>query len=242
MEEKDRLFLEEKEITYIDYVKKVNNGHVGGTLSLSNTFLYLYFMITKKSKEQIIFSKGHASLGIYIMDAINKKVNIQDIVKKFETNGSIFSMVAKRYYSMEFICFGNLGNGISYATGKALGQRNKKVFCFVGDGELDEGICWESFMAAYKYQLSNLYVIIDNNKFSHDGKTDDIMPQRCISEKMKAFGFSTVECNGHNFDEIENSFNILFADKESNPKCIVIDTIKAFGIKELENTIESHSL
>lgn len=242
MEAKDKLFLEDKLNTYIDYVKQVNNGHVGGTLSLAHTFLYLFFMVTKKSREQIIFSKGHASLGVYVMDAINKKINIQDLVRTFEGNGSKFGMIAKRNYSNEFICFGNLGNGISYATGKALGEKNKKIFCFVGDGELDEGICWEAFMSAYKYKLSNLYVIIDNNKFSHDGRIDDIMPHRCILEKIRAFGFKTEECDGHNFDQIEKSFNILFSDKENSPKCMIINTIKAFGIKSLENTVDSHSL
>lgn len=242
MKEKNKLLLEEKINTYIDFVKQINNGHVGGTLSLVHTFLYLYFVIVNKSKEQIIFSKGHASLGVYVMDVINKKVNIQDLVNNFERNGSKFGMIAKRDYSKEFICFGNLGNGISYATGKAIGQKDKRIFCFVGDGELNEGLCWEAFMTAYKYKLSNLYVIIDSNKFSHDGKTDDIMPQICISKKMTAFGFTTEECDGHSLDEIEMSFNMLLSDKKTNPKCLIINTIKAFGIKELENTVDSHSL
>ena len=242
MELKIKQELEEKLKLYIDYVKQVNNGHVGGTLSVAHTFIYLTFCVTNKTKELIIFSKGHASLGVYIMDVIKKKINIEKLIKDFEADGSSFSMIARRDYSKEVSCFGNLGNGISYAVGKAIGRKNEKIFCFVGDGEINEGLCWEAFMSANKFKLKNLYAIIDCNKFSHDGRTDDIMPLGNVAEKMKAFGFDVAECNGHDFDAIDATFSSFFTKNNESPKCIVLDTIKAFGIKELENTIESHSL
>lgn len=239
---KNEDFLNEKISTYIKYVQQINKGHVGGTLSLAHTLIYLYYTVCKKTKEQIILSKGHASLGVYVLDSINKKISIENLIQEFEANGSSFSMIARRDYSSEFICFGNLGNGISYATGKAIGNKNKRIFCFVGDGELNEGICWEAFMSAKKFKLSNLYIIIDCNDFSHDGFTSQIMPLPNIANKMKNFGFYTVECNGHSFSEIDNSMQTLFNSNSEQPKCLIIHTIKAFGIKRLENTIESHSL
>lgn len=231
--------LEKKLYLYINYVKQVNNGHIGGTLSIAHAYIYLDFHFTNK---YIVFSKGHASLGLYVMDAIKKKIKIKNLVDKFESDGSRYSMIAKHNYSKNNICFGNLGNGISYAVGKAIGNKERKIFCFVGDGEINEGLCWEAFMTANKYKLKNLYILIDCNKFSHDGCTCDIMPLGSITQKIKSFGFDVVECNGHDFCAIEKCFYILDEKKSECPKCIVLNTIKAFGIKKLENTVESHSL
>ena len=98
---------------------------------------------------------------------------------------------------------GSLGQGISAAVGMALAgkldKKDYKVYCLMGDGELQEGQVWEAFMAASKYKLDNLVVIVDLNGLQIDGKTEDVMPVSPVDKKLEAFG-EVREIDGHSFE------------------------------------------
>ena len=136
---------------------------------------------------------------------------------------------------------GSLGMGISVGVGKALYAKHKglkyNTYVLVGDGEANEGSVWEAFMSATQYKLDNLTVIIDYNNMQFDGPNDAIMALAPLADKMRAFGFKTVEVNGHSVPELLEAFQAPHVGK---PLAIVAHTIKAHGIPSLENKAESH--
>ena len=107
----------------------------------------------------------------------------------------------------------------------------------VGDGECDEGLVWESLMAAKNFNLSNLTVIVDNNGIQSDGFKKDVMNQYSLFEKFSAFGFNTIEIDGHNHFEIADSFNSKHSEK---PNAIIANTVKGKGVSFMENNVIWH--
>ncbi|CAF3819247.1 unnamed protein product [Rotaria sp. Silwood1] len=137
---------------------------------------------------------------------------------------------------------GSLGLNTSTGVGMALGMKKKKydnkVFIIVGDGELQEGQVWESFMFASHYQLDNLVYIVDNNSLQLDGKVSDVMSLGDLKSKIKAFGLDCFEVKGHDYVELNTALCI----ESKSPKCIIANTIKGKGVPEMENVVEWHSI
>ena len=140
---------------------------------------------------------------------------------------------------------GSLGQGTSQAAGLALGDRLKgrknRVFLIVGDGEMDEGQCWESFAFAAAQKLSNLVVLIDWNKKQLDGYCDDVLPMGSFAEKMRAFGFDTEEVNGNDVEAVAAALERTRQGGDK-PYAIVLDTVKGAGVEDVENTLMNHSI
>ena len=140
---------------------------------------------------------------------------------------------------------GSLGQGTSQAAGLALGNRLKgrknRVFLIVGDGELDEGQCWEAFAFAAAKKLGNLAVLIDWNKKQLDGRVDEVLPLGNIAAKMEAFGFDTVKVDGGDVEAIAAALERTRQGGDK-PYAIVLDAVKGHGIAEAENTEMNHSM
>ena len=140
---------------------------------------------------------------------------------------------------------GSLGQGTSQAAGLALGNklkgRNNRVFLIVGDGEMQEGQCWESFMFASAKKLGNLVVLIDWNKRQLDGYLDEVLPMGDFAAKMEAFGFDTVKVDGGDVEQIAAALERTRNGGEK-PYAIVLDSIKGHGVTEVENTAMNHSM
>ena len=138
---------------------------------------------------------------------------------------------------------GSLGQGVSVAAGMAKAAKYMKkdvnVYTLLGDGEIDEGEVWEAFMFAAHYALDNLCVIIDINGLQIDGRTKDVMDTGSISDKMKAFGFSVVEIDGHSFDDMEKAFAAFHAC-EGKPTAILMHTHKGKGVSFMEDSAAWH--
>jgi Transketolase, N-terminal subunit len=129
---------------------------------------------------------------------------------------------------------GSLGHGPSLALGIAyaarLNKQSYKTYLITGDGELDEGSCWEAFMAIGHFKMTSLVTIIDRNHYSIDGNTEDIMTLEPLADKMKAFNFDVKVINGHNFKEICEA--IEYAQNATDkPVCIIADTVKGEGME-----------
>lgn len=121
----------------------------------------------------------------------------------------------------------------------ALKKNNKdnRVFVLTGDGELAEGSNWEAAMSAAKFGLKNLTWIIDRNHLQISGNTEDVMPLENLKAKTEAFGFRTVEINGHEMDEIFEALSLRDSEK---PVCIIANTIKGRGLACAENQASWH--
>ena len=226
-----------------------NGAHLGGGLSMVEIFAVLYGNIisvesknaTDSLRDRVIISKGHCVLPYY--SVLNEFGFLCDKdIADFETNGSFLHGHATRNIDcgIEF-SGGSLGLGLSYAVGVALaGKLNKlsyKVYVVVGDGECNEGIVWEAFMSAVHFKLDNLVVIIDHNKLQYDGNISTIMNMGNLQTKMDAFGFHTIEVDGHDIEKLYNAFNQLTVEK---PHAVIAHTIKGKGVSFMENQKEWH--
>lgn len=138
---------------------------------------------------------------------------------------------------------GSLGQGLSIANGIALsGKMDKKdyrVYCVLGDGEIEEGEVWEAAMTSAHYKLDNLVVIVDNNNLQIDGEISKVMNPYPIDEKFKSFGFNVINIDGHNYNEIISAFENAKSIK-GKPTAIIASTIKGKGISFMENNPSWH--
>ena len=138
---------------------------------------------------------------------------------------------------------GSLGQGLSVANGIAISgkmdKKNYRVYCILGDGEIEEGQVWEAAMASNKYKLDNLCVIVDNNNLQIDGTIDEVMSSYPIDKKFESFGFNVITINGHDIQEIKEAFSKAKSVK-GRPTCIIAKTIKGKGVSFMENQVGWH--
>ena len=235
----------------IEEVYSAQSGHPGGSLSVADILTVLYFNelnIDEKSpkweeRDRLVLSKGHCSPALYSCLAnrgyfdIEKLKEFRKIGKKLQGHPDM-----KKIPGVDMTS-GSLGQGLSAANGMALaGKLDKKdyrVYCVLGDGEIEEGQVWEAAMAAAHYKLDNLCVIVDNNNLQIDGKITDVMSSYPIDEKFKSFGFQVINIDGHDIDEIIKAFEVA-RDIKGKPTCIIAKTIKGKGVSFMEDKAEWH--
>lgn len=224
-------------------------AHLGGGLSAIEIISSLYGAVLhydilnpeNPDRDRLIVSKGHCVLAYYtaleyVGFLSKKELNL------FEVNGSPLHGHATRDLtkSIEF-SGGSLSMGLSFAVGVAIACKRAKlsnqIYVIVGDGECDEGLVWEALMSASNFKLNNLTVIVDCNKLQYDGLTTGIMNSGSLAEKFKAFGFNTIEVDGHNVDSLLNAFNLKH---QQSPNAIIAHTIKGKGVSFMEGKVEWH--
>jgi transketolase len=239
-------------IDIIDMLCESGSGHSGGSLSAADILCYLYFSgklnidpknPSKKDRDRVVLSKGHACPVLYATLA-EKGYFDKSHLKTLRKFGSILQghPDMKKTPGVD-MSTGSLGQGLSCAVGMALGARlndlESNIFVIIGDGECDEGQIWEAAMAAAHYKLGNLIAIVDKNGLQIDGYTKDIMNTEPMFDKWQSFGWEVMEINGHDFDEIDNAVNKAIEIK-NKPVCIIADTVKGKGVSFMEDQCEWH--
>ncbi len=229
------------------------SGHTGGSLSVVDILVALYFGGVMRyradepqweERDRLVLSKGHACPALYAVLARAGFFD-RDLLFSLRKLGSPLQghPDSRKLPGVE-ASTGSLGNGIAQAVGMALSAsvlgRSYRVFCVIGDGEMQEGIVYEALMAASHYGLSNLVVIVDNNGLQIDGACKDVMNIYPIEEKFKAFNFETRTVNGHDFKELLELFGSLGDSKR--PVGIVAKTVKGKGVSFMENRVEYHGI
>ena len=242
--------------TRINIVKMIHNaksGHPGGSLSGADILNVLYKKCLKipsdwdkspefEKRDRFILSKGHASPLLYSILSQYGFIKPEELLtfRKFGTK--LQGHPAKNYVPGIETSTGSLGQGISIGCGIALGLKLDKnpafVFVYTGDGELQEGSCWEAFMQAAHRKLDNLVVIIDRNRLQIDGNTEKVMSLDNLHDKLKAFNWDVIEINGHDYNQIYDAINQ--AKKSSRPCAIIANTIKGKGVSFMENQAGWH--
>ena len=227
-----------------------SSAHIGGALStvdIISTLYQMVFQINKKdlfdeNKDRFILSKGHGCLSYYAILNHLGFISDQELLT-FEKDGSILlgHPVKNKEKGIEF-SNGSLGMGLSIGVGLALGykrlKKKNRVYVILGDGECNEGSIWESFMCANKFDLDNLFVFIDNNKYQQTGSNDDILINNNLFEKLTSFGWNSNKIDGHNIDQI---YKFLTNKINNNkPNIAICDTIKGKGISFFENNNDWH--
>ena len=230
-------------------IAEASSGHPGGSLSAADMLVAFYYRQLRVDpadprnidRDRFVLSKGHAAPALYAILA-DKGYLSKDVLCTFRQLGSPLQGQPDRKKTMGVdACAGSIGQGVSVAVGMALGAKRAgkalKVYAMMGDGELQEGQVWEAAMSAAHYQLDNLTFIVDNNGLQLLGRNDEIMSLGNIADKFRAFGFQTVEIDGHDFGQI---FAALDLGNLGKPKCIVAHTVKGKGVSFMEDNAAWH--
>jgi transketolase len=224
-------------------------SHIGGSLSVLDVLVVLYGKIMKydtknpnyESRDRLLYSKGHACLALYATLYEMGFYSLESL-NTFTADGSYFTSHVNHKVPGIELSTGSLGHALNVACGIALAGKIKhkkwRVFTIVSDGELDEGSNWEALLFAPHHQLNNLTVIVDYNKIQSFGDVKNVLNLEPLKDKLVAFGWHTVEINGHNHQEIEAS--LLGATTQQKPTIIIANTIKGNGIPFMENELAWH--
>lgn len=235
----------------IEMIYTASSGHPGGALSCTDLLTCLYFSEMNvdinnpkdENRDRLVLSKGHASAALYATLA-EKGFFDKEELQGFRNINSILQghPDMKKIPGVD-MSTGSLGQGLSVANGMALAgkldNKDYRVYCIMGDGEIEEGQVWEAAMSASHYKLDNLCVIVDNNNLQIDGKITDVMNPTPIDEKFKSFGFNVININGNDLDEILDAFEKA-RNAKSRPTAIIAKTVKGKGVSFMENQAGWH--
>lgn len=237
----------------IEAVYSNKSGHPGGSLSIADIMTVLYFNqmnIDEKNpkwqdRDRLVLSKGHCSPALYSCLANRGFFDVEKLKTFRNINSNLQGHPDMNKVPGVDISSGSLGQGLSCANGMAIAgkmdNKNYRVYCILGDGEIEEGQVWEAAMASNKYKLDNLCVIVDNNNLQIDGTIEEVMSSYPIDEKFKSFGFQVINIDGHNIQEIIDAFDVAKNVKDK-PTCIIAKTIKGKGVSYMENDVKWHGI
>jgi transketolase len=230
----------------IKMLVEAGSGHSAGTLGMADVFTALYFEILNHrpkqpdwpERDRLILSNGHIVPVRYAAMARAGYFPVKELMTLRKFGSRLQGHPERvRLPGMETTS-GPLGEGLSQACGLALasrleGNKTRRIYCAMGDGELDEGNIWEAVMLAGKYKLSNITGIIDRNNIQIDGPTETVMPLENLRAKWEAFGWHVLEVDGHNFTEIIDACSRAKAITEQ-PTVIIAYTIPGKGVDYME--------
>lgn len=233
-------------------LNKAQSGHSGGAIGLADVFSVLYFYILKhnpkrpnwKQRDYVFLSNGHVCPVLYATLAQanyfkeTELFTLRRLGSKLQGHPHKNSIVGIENSS------GPLGQGLSQAIGLASSfkreNKHNKVFCFVGDGELEEGQIWEANLFAVKEKLNNFIQIIDRNYIQIDGRTEDVSNLDSVKDKYLAFNWEVVEFDGNSVEEIIYAFIQAIDSKNNKPKCLIARTVPGKNISFMENDYKWH--
>ena len=215
-------------------------GHIASAFSIIDILWVLYDKIIDNNeikkllpeRDYFVLSKGHGSLAIYAILVEKGLLEIDSLDDFCQFNSILGGHPDCNKIKYIEASTGSLGHGLPFAVGIALSNKiqkmNNNVYTIIGDGEANEGSVWEAFLLAAQYKLNNLYCIVD---FNHS--TDRALDLGNLSDKLKAFGWETLEIDGHNQEEI---LSALKRRNQTKPNAIIAQTIKGKGCKRMEQS------
>ena len=233
-------------------VHQAGSGHPGGSLSAADLLTGLYFggiiRVDPENpqwdgRDRFILSKGHVAPVLYSVLARKGFFPVEDLMT-LRRLGSPLQGHPHMGSTKGLDCSaGSLGQGLSVANGLALAFRKQgmtnRVYCLLGDGELQEGQIWEAVMTAAQHKLDNLCAIVDYNHVQLDGAVEDIKALGDLCGKFHSFGWNVIELDGHDMNQIVEAYRMAmtFAGK---PTVLIANTVKGKGVSFMENRCEWH--
>lgn len=227
-------------------------GHPGGSLSAADIFTYLYFEEMKvdpknpkdPDRDRFVLSKGHTAPGLYSALANRGFFPVEDLPTLRHLGSYLQGHPDMKHIPGVDMSSGSLGQGLSAACGMALAgkldNKNYRVYCLCGDGEIQEGQIWEAAMFAGARKLDNLCVIVDNNNLQIDGPVTEVCNPYPIDKKFEAFNFHVINvADGNDMDQLKSAFDEAKTIKDK-PVCIVAKTLKGKGVSFMENQVGWH--
>ncbi len=234
-------------------ITAAGSGHTGGTLSIMDITAALYLKYIKhdpdnptwEDRDRVFWSVGHKAPALYIALAeagyfpLEETVKLRKLWSGFEGHPNRLKLPGLE------LSAGSLGQGLGVAIGCALNAKLEKkdyrVYTILGDGELNEGSLWEAAMCASHYKLDNLIAIVDRNRLQIDGPTEEVMCLEPLLAKWQAFGWHTLEIDGHDMSQILSALDEAEKIKDK-PTVIIAHTVKGKGVSYAENIVDYHGI
>jgi len=244
-------FAKDNALITLDISFTARVGHVGSALSISDLVAVLYAdrlninlkNLDKSDRDRFILSKGHAAAALYA-SLYKKGIITKKILSTFaRDNGGLCEHPEIKDRGIEMTS-GSLGHGLGFGAGIAWGLKlshlsSPHVFVLISDGEMGEGSVWEAALFASRMKLDNLTVVVDYNGWQCFGYSEEITGLDPLASKWKSFGFVVRSIDGHNIEQINNSYHEVPFIK-TKPSVIIAKTISGHGIKEIEDKLEGH--
>lgn len=221
-------------------VNKSKAAHIASSLSVIDILSVLY---AESPESHIVVSKGHAAAGTYAV-MVNADLIPRDYLEHYCEDGYPLGghVTSHRIPNVE-LSTGSLGHGLPYSVGIALSNRlnlsSRHSFVVMSDGECDEGTTWESALLASHLRLNNLTVAIDRNRLQSLESTESTLALEPFREKWEAFGWETVEVDGHDHEQLAQAFHTDRSHTDK-PRVVICNTIKGKGVSFMENKVLWH--
>ena len=240
-------------INVVDMVYTAQSGHIGGSLSAADFVTALYFDLMSldpanpkwDDRDRFVLSKGHACPIWYSALAMRGYMPVEELKTLRKNDSRLQGHPIATYLPGLDASAGSLGLGYAQAVGiamegKLLKKKDFKVYAVLGDGEINEGVVWESSLAAAKYELDNLVVIVDINNLQLDGTLDEVLPTEPIDAKFRAFGFDVMTMNGHDMADVLTTLSKAKHARNGKPTVVLAYTVKGKGVSFMENQLDWH--
>lgn len=234
----------------IQMLAKAGSGHPGGSLSATDLITALYFSVLRHNskdpqwpdRDRFHMSKGHCCPLWYAVLAESGYFPVENLWTLRQFGSLLQGHPDRRAVGVE-VASGSLGQGLSVALGMSLAakmdRKDYRTYVLLGDGETQEGNIWEAAMAAAHYKCDNLCAILDYNGFQIDGKICEVMALEPVVDKWQAFGWHTIEINGHDMKQILSAYALAQTNK-GKPTIIIAHTTKGKGVSFMENVCDFH--
>ena len=234
--------------------KYAASGHSAGPLGMADIFTLFYFHILKHDpknitwadRDRVVLSNGHICPVLYATMAHAGYFEVEELKTLRHFGSRLQGHPHREFMPWLETSSGPLGSGISQAAGMALADRldlglntSRFIYCFVSDGELNEGNSWEGIMLAGKFRLRNLIVIVDRNNIQIEGDTENVMPLEPLADKWRSFNWHVIEVGGHDFMALNQAVEEAQAIHEK-PTVIIAHTIPGKGVSFMERDYKWH--
>lgn len=238
----------------IQMIFEAQSGHPGSSLSCIDLLTFLWFYQMKqdpknpewKERDRFVMSKGHGAPALYATLMQAGYIPWEEIHTLRRVHSNLQGHPASKYVKGVDVSTGSLGQGLSCGVGMALGLRLDKIpnriYVLMGDGECQEGNVWEAVLSAAQHKVNRLTAIVDRNRLQIDGNTEDIKGLGELAPKFAAFGWNTIETDGHDFEEIRKAFEYAdkMAETSDKPTVIIANSTKGKGVSFMENQAGWH--
>lgn len=237
----------------VEMLVEAGSGHTAGSLGMADVFTFFYFHILKhdpknpslEERDRVVLSNGHICPVLYASMAHAGYFPIEELKTLRKFGSRLQGHPHREFLPYLETSSGPLGEGLSQAVGMALADKidkkyeDRKIYCFLGDGELNEGNNWEAIMLAGKNKLNNLIAIVDRNYIQIDGDTEEIMPLEPLKQKWESFNWCAIEADGHDFNSLNDAMKEAL-EIENKPVVVLARTIPSKGVKGWEGDYRWH--
>ncbi len=238
-------------------IHAAKSGHPGGSLSVTDILVALYFNVMNidpenpemEGRDRLVLSKGHGAPALYATMAHRGYFDPEEMLSLRQLGSRLQGHPSMKMLPGVEMSTGSLGQGFSAAVGMAIADKldgkassGRKTFVVTGDGELQEGIIWEAALSAAKHGLGNLICVVDWNNLQIDGRVDDVKCVAPIDEKFRSFGWEAMVVDGHDMNSLVDTFEAaeIYGRENGKPVCVVAKTIKGKGVPFMEDQVGWH--